>query len=151
MNSTYIQVKEQQRGSSDGGDNLIRADASALGNFSISSNAMPIDLSKRKSIIRNFLTHCSVATEKNEDSQVLTTQQELARMASLPKREYKSCEAFWQSHGHSIPLLALLARKYLSISASSVPCESAFSISNHVIRKNGMALASKNIIYIQFF
>ena len=117
----------------------------------MSSNAMSIDPFEQESIIRNFLTQCGIAMEKkNEDCQALTIQQELARMASLPKREHKLCVTFWQSHGHSMPLLAALARKYLSISASSVPCESTFSISNHVIRKNRMALTSKNIRYTMF-
>ena len=150
MNSTYIQVKEQRCGNSDSGDNLINTDASAFGNFSILSNAISIDPFKRELIIRNFVTQCGVAMEKNTNSQVLNIQQELARMASLQKREYKSCAAFWQLHEHSIPLLALLTRKYLSISASSVSRESVFSISNHVIRKNRVALTSKNIRYNNF-
>jgi hypothetical protein len=48
------------------------------------------------------------------------------------------------------PLLATIARKYLSIFSSSVPSESAFSTSSYVLRKNRLALSSKNIKYTMF-
>jgi hypothetical protein len=70
-------------------------------------------------------------------------------MASLPKNDQDFC-AFWQKHETTMPLLALQARKYLAISTTSVPSESAFPISNYVLRKNRFSLTSKNLKYCMF-
>ena len=57
---------------------------------------------------------------------------------------------FWCEHSKDMPMLAILARKYLAISASSVPSESAFSVANYVLRKNRLALSSRNLKYTMF-
>ena len=47
---------------------------------------------------------------------------------------------WWHFHD-TYPNLALLARKYLSVSATSVPCERAFSTAGHIVnRKRGCLL-----------
>jgi hypothetical protein len=105
---------------------------------------------ERESIIKSFLNQCGISTaDRNIRSNTLTIEQELAKLSSLPKNEHV-CASFWQSHCQSMPQLSILARKYLSISASSVPSESTFSISNYVLRKNRLALTSKNIRYTMF-
>ena len=51
---------------------------------------------------------------------VITIHQELAKLASIPKDDY-DCETFWREYGNVIPNLAILARTYLTIGATSVP------------------------------
>jgi hAT family C-terminal dimerisation region len=70
-------------------------------------------------------------------------------MSSLPK-DNQEFSAFWQQHHTTMPLLAYQAKKYLAIFATSVPSESAFSVSNYVLRKNRLSLTSKNLKYCMF-
>ena len=46
--------------------------------------------------------------------------------------------------------LSILARKYLAVSAINVPSESAFSVSNYVLRQNRLAFTSRNVKYTMF-
>ncbi|CAF3428184.1 unnamed protein product [Rotaria socialis] len=50
-------------------------------------------------------------------------------------REDKSAALFWKCNQHSLPMLSILARKYLATPATSVPSESAFSKSAYYGRK----------------
>lgn len=92
---------------------------------------------------------CSTTAAATGAKKTLTIQQELAKLASIPKDEYDSA-TFWREYSASMPTLSILARKYLAISATSVPSESAFSVSNYVLRKNRLALTSRNVKYTMF-
>jgi hypothetical protein len=115
------------------------------------ATSAPSRASKGGIVIKNFLSKCGVGPGNDHmcSSKVLTIEQELAKLSSIPKDEYEF-NSFWQEHGKAMPKLAVLARKYLCISASSVPSESAFSISNYVLRKNRLALTTKNVKYTMF-
>jgi hAT family protein len=90
---------------------------------------------------------CSMAASNGKKA--LTINQELAKLSSIPKDDY-DCATFWREYSNAMPNLAILARKYLSISATSVPSESAFSVSNYILRKNRLALTSRNVKYTMF-
>ncbi|CAG8468548.1 10804_t:CDS:2, partial [Cetraspora pellucida] len=64
------------------------------------------------------------------------TSNELEQYLSLPNGE--DCEPllWWKAHKKKFPVLAAMARDYLTIQASSIPCEQAFSISNSTIYKS---------------
>jgi hAT family C-terminal dimerisation region len=102
-------------------------------------------------MLNQFLAKC----EANSNADAgdlrwsLTIQQELARMVSLSK-DNQEFSLFWQQHHSTMPLLAVQASKYLAISATSVPSESALSISSYVLRKNRLSLTSKNLKYSMF-
>lgn len=129
---------------------LVNTGVNQQDQSNVSTDAMSIDRSDHASIIKNFLSKCGVTIETNNmPSNSLTIEQELAKLSTLPKNGHDHT-SFWRLHKESMPILANLARKYLAISASSVPCESMFSISNHVLRKNRLALTSKNIRYTMF-
>ena len=102
-------------------------------------------------MLKKFLIKCGVnsTVDFNDSSKTLTIQQELARMSSVPK-ENQEFSTFWQQHHTTMPLLAYQAKKYLAISSTGVPSESAFSVSNYVLRKNRLSLTSKNLKYCMF-
>ena len=102
-------------------------------------------------MLQKFLTRCDVNSiaDAGDQSRTPTVQQEIARMISVSKNDQDFC-IFWQKHESTMPLLAVQARKYLAISATSVPSERVFSISNYVLRKNRMSLTSKNLKYCMF-
>jgi hypothetical protein len=101
--------------------------------------------------IKKLFNKCGItcSTTATNGKKTLTIHQELAKLASIPKDDY-DCATFWREYGNVMPNLAILARKYLSISATSVPSESAFSVSNYVLRKNRLALTSRNVKYTMF-
>ncbi|CAF1358275.1 unnamed protein product [Adineta ricciae] len=92
--------------------------------------------SKGGIVMKNFLSKCGVGSE-------------IAKLCSIPKNDLQF-DSFWQEHGNNLPKLSVVAHKYLSIAASSVPSESAFSTSNYILRKNRLALTSRNIKYGMF-
>ena len=79
----------------------------------------------------------------------MTIEQEVAKLSSIPKDDHEFT-SFWQANGKEMPQLALAARKYLCICGTSVPSESAFSVSNYVLRKNRLALSSRNVRFTMF-
>ena len=107
--------------------------------------------SKGGAVIRNFLNKCGVGCGNDQalTKKELTIQQELSKLRSIPKDDLQF-DSFWQDHAENLPKLSAIARKYLSIAASSVPSGSAFSTSNYILRKNRLALTSRNIKYGMF-
>jgi hypothetical protein len=103
------------------------------------------------SAIKNFLTKCGVGsgTISTDSNRVLTIEQELAKLASIPKDDYQF-DSFWQEYSKGLPKLAVFAKKYLSIPSTSVPSESAFSVSSYILRKNRLGLTSRNVRYTMF-
>ncbi|CAF5012782.1 unnamed protein product, partial [Rotaria magnacalcarata] len=57
---------------------------------------------------------------------------------------------FWNIHHTKLPLLSRLARIHLIACGTSVPSESAFSISAHTARKERSRLSSQNLCYSVF-
>ncbi|CAF1127776.1 unnamed protein product [Rotaria magnacalcarata] len=57
---------------------------------------------------------------------------------------------FWNIHHMKLPLLSHLARIHLVASGTSVPSESAFSISAHAARKERARLSRNNLCYSVF-
>lgn len=107
--------------------------------------------SKGSIVIKNFLGKCGLGSSNPMSSSVpvLTIEQEISKLGSIPKDNYEFT-SFWQAYGREMPRLSVLAKKYLSICATSVPSESAFSVSNYVLRKNRLALSSRNVQYTMF-
>ena len=57
---------------------------------------------------------------------------------------------FWKLYKDRLPLLTHLAKIHLSASGTSVPSESAFSISSYIARKERSRLSGKNLAYSVF-
>jgi hypothetical protein len=102
-------------------------------------------------IIRNFLHKCGLITASGSilSNTMMTIEQEIAKISSIPKDNHEFT-SFWQVNGREMPQLAVLAQKYLCVRGTSVPSELAFSVSNYVLRKNRLALSSKNVMYTMF-
>lgn len=61
------------------------------------------------------------------------------------KLDESSATLFWRDHGRSFPMLGNLARKLLCMMATSVPSESAFSLSAFLGRKERARLSEENL------
>ncbi|CAF4296791.1 unnamed protein product, partial [Didymodactylos carnosus] len=61
-----------------------------------------------------------------------------------------SSVAFWKSYEEQLPILAKYAKKYLAVPSTSVPSESAFSLSAYLARKTRARLSDDNLAYSVF-
>lgn len=52
---------------------------------------------------------------------------------------------FWSTHTHELPMLSTFARRFLATPGTSVPSESAFSISGFIGRKERCRLTPENL------
>ncbi|CAF4018115.1 unnamed protein product [Rotaria magnacalcarata] len=82
-------------------------------------------------------------------SKTITLRQELIKYETFDKNE-QSFASFWKKYVNLLPQLSNMARRYGSVPASSVPCESSFSIANHIVRKTRTSLTPKNLKYSLF-
>ncbi|CAF1544438.1 unnamed protein product [Didymodactylos carnosus] len=57
---------------------------------------------------------------------------------------------FWKNHQKQLPILIKYANKYLSVPGTSVPSESAFSLSAYLARKQRARLSPENLSYSAF-
>jgi hypothetical protein len=89
--------------------------------------------------------------EDSDDSlnnvKAYSIKQEMAFYTTNIKNAEPTIESFWKKYANQLPLLASLVRKYCIIPATSVPCESSFSIANWLQRKERSSLSSTSLKY----
>lgn len=94
--------------------------------------------------MRIFLQAASSDSDTDEEEENI--QSLMNRYKSETKLEMDGCPLqWWLQRKDSYGKLALLARKYLSSPATTVPCERLFSLSGHVIQKKRASLSSANV------
>ncbi|CAF3102323.1 unnamed protein product [Rotaria sp. Silwood2] len=101
--------------------------------------------------LKLFRAKCGIAQPLStlKKSKTVSLKQEIAKFETLDKDEH-SFSTFWKKYERSLPLLSKMARRYGSITASSVPSESSFSIAGYLARKNRSSLSAKNLKYSMF-
>ena len=57
---------------------------------------------------------------------------------------------WWREHQLEYPRLALLAQRYLCITATSVPCERAFSKAGWIVNKRRCSLSDDHVSTLLF-
>ena len=72
----------------------------------------------------------SAIRQDEEEDQIDHMLDKYIRLVS--DHEHTDALEFWKTHEAMFPLLALLARKYLSVQASSCAVERIFSIAGHI-------------------
>ena len=78
-------------------------------------------------------------------TKTLLKQQELDRFLSTKPLAVDQCPLFWwKENADSYPIFSLVAKQYLGIPSTSVPCERVFSTSGNVITKKRAALTPEN-------
>lgn len=76
---------------------------------------------------------------------------EYDRYLSLPMLASNSdVFEFWKANTFSFPILAAMAKDYLTVQASSVPSERAFSSGTDLVNPNRCSMGEKVIEMIQF-
>lgn len=82
-----------------------------------------------------------------EDTEPDESLQQLKRYRQLKETVPKSIDplVWWKANGHKFPNIANLAKKYLCIVATSVPCERLFSQAGQVISQKRARLTSNRV------
>ena len=89
---------------------------------------------------------------QDEKGSAKTVTEEISIYGSLCRKNPPiDAIAFWKTHGEQLPLLKEMAQTYLSTPGTSVPSESAFSLSAYVGRKERARLSPENLSYSIFF
>lgn len=113
---------------------------------------------KKLSAIEDFLQSIGeiVVTEEEKSGRAVIVE-EIHNYRSLMIKFIKnhtkkamSCFTFWQTYEFTLPFLFSLAKRYLCTPATSVPSESAFSISSYVARKERSRLSAQNLEMTMF-
>lgn len=106
---------------------------------------------KTLNAIQTFFNKCEYVFSSEEMSSDRTTtatiQQEIASYVSLVNKATEF-QQFWRNHYRQLPRLASLVRRYCILPATSVACESAFSIAGFIQRKQRSSLAPSALRYL---
>ncbi len=100
-------------------------------------------------VLAEFATMCGLTSSKDGNSN-LTIKQELTAYqfhASRNTTEKYDFQHIWHQHATGLPKLAGLVRRYNCIPATSVPCESSFSIAGYINRKERSSMSSRSLRY----
>ena len=99
----------------------------------------------RPSATRQFFWQLATQNNNIENQAPLpsSTADELDNyLQSLPDENVEPL-IWWKAHQKEYPILSMVARDYLSIQATSVACEQAFSTAGHTISKTRNRLHSE--------
>lgn len=142
-------------------ENFYRHNASTTSSNSISSNTPPIPptTARSRSTIEQFLLACGedpmISEPETRNGRLsLTEELTLYKQAITTYSAKYRCDAraldFWKQHYRQFPILADLARIFLSTPGTSVPSESTFSLSAYVARKERARLNPETLSYTMF-
>ena len=84
------------------------------------------------------------------DEELLSYKKCVLDFCSLNIPEANASIIFWKKYHNDFPILLQLAQIYLSIPGTSVCCESAFTISAYLARKERGRLSTENLSYTIF-
>ncbi|KAK3912232.1 E3 SUMO-protein ligase ZBED1, partial [Frankliniella fusca] len=92
----------------------------------------------KKRRLHSALNQSSISTEER-------FHQEIAKYEMLPAEDLEVCPfKWWKTHQAAFPLLSKLAKKYLSIPATSLPSERLFSTAGDVLTDTRNCLSGEN-------
>ncbi|CAF1650266.1 unnamed protein product, partial [Adineta ricciae] len=110
------------------------------------------DPNDRLNPIENLLISCGIPVRK-----LSSTNTNLPKKPSAIKEElaqyvanhgtYGDFTEYWEKNQSRLPILASIVRKYNIMCATSIECESAFSIAGYIQRKNRSSLAPATLRY----
>jgi hypothetical protein len=74
----------------------------------------------------------------------------VTKFNNFHKPSTSSCVNFWKAYGSTLPRLSKIAKHLICTPATSVPSESAFSMSAHIYRKDRSRLSPNSLASIVF-
>ena len=122
---------------------------SSVSSSSSSSNSKKLTGKRKINGVVTAMDECARNTcIANEDAVVKEVESYLT-VPTLPTQntdgEYNNPLKWWKNNEQSYPRVAKVARQYLSIPATSVPCESLFSAAGNIISPKRTLLCDRNL------
>ncbi|XP_053221444.1 E3 SUMO-protein ligase ZBED1-like [Podarcis raffonei] len=75
----------------------------------------------------------------------LKAEKELRSYMAMPRVDFDECPLmWWKAHEASFPMLKVLAKRFLAIPGTSVPCESVFSTAGSALQRQRASLLPEN-------
>ncbi|CAF1303921.1 unnamed protein product [Rotaria sp. Silwood1] len=98
-------------------------------------------------ILKNFFISCGIELHTaSSDFKLSTIKEELAQYIA-PQKRFQTCSEYWNANKDRLPVLSSFVRQYNIMCATSIDCESAFSIARFIHRKSRSALAPSSLRY----
>ena len=97
--------------------------------------------------LKNLFQTCGVPVQSTTPGfKPSTIKEEISQyIATINERLIFS--TYWNNNKERLPILSSIARQYNVMCATSIDCESAFSIAGHIHRKNRSSLAPSTLRY----
>jgi hypothetical protein len=99
------------------------------------------------SILQNLFETCGIPMQSTSSVfKPSTVKEEIAHyIATL--RPHQEFSHYWSNNKDRLPVLSSIVRQYNIMCATSIDCESAFSVAGHIHRKNRSSLAPSTLRY----
>jgi hypothetical protein len=128
----------------------IKLNSQSLSSSSQSSIIKPSNKNEQDNqakILQNFFITCGIGVQTTPvNFKPSTIKEELAQYI-VTFSLYQTFSQYWDSNKDRLPILSSFVRQYNSMCATSIDCESAFSIAGFVHRKNRSSLAPSTLRY----
>lgn len=108
---------------------------------------IPIETEKPINSSNRYIRYSELSTRQNDSVESMLEEFDAVVKDCNPSTDPL---VFWKKHEKSFPSLAVLARKYLSVQASSAACERLFSLSGHIFSCKRRKLNIRNFLNLVF-
>ena len=96
--------------------------------------------------LQNLFQTCGMPVQSTSPSFTPSTiKEEIAQYIATCNRQ--SFSTYWNNNKDRLPILSSIVRQYNVMCATSIDCESAFSVAGHIHRKNRSSLAPSTLRY----
>jgi len=115
----------------------------------VSSSTRETPMASKKRLLLDKFVASAGSGDNREKARLIESENHayLNYDVGLAKTEIDNPLQFWKSREHMFPRLAVLARSYLSTSASSIPVESMFSTSGILLNQKCWLSSKCRFIY----
>ena len=113
------------------------------------ANAPPAKKTALEVLLGNFFSENPVTSVTVTFTEIVMAEVSRYKYEPLLPLKMKISE-WWRSHSPSYPNLSIIARKYLSIVATSVPSERLFSVAGNVVNAKRSSLEPENVEKLVF-
>jgi len=118
---------------------------------SSSSSALVVEPATRKSAVHEKYENFLKRKREEAETSTVTIEDERTRYFDAAKVPLKSnVLEYWKLNCHNYPILSAMARDYLTVQATSVPSERAFSSGTDLVTANRSSLAGNTVEKTQF-
>lgn len=132
--------------------NYMKINSESSSSLSQSSTTTPSNIDEQNSqekMLQNFFMAYGIERERPTTSSIFkpaSIKEEIAQYVAT-RNLYPTFSQYWCANKDRLPILSSFVRKYNIMCATSIDCESAFSVAAYLHRKSRSALAPSTLRY----